>query len=145
VKRSERLEPVRELLGENERGRAIRVAAAQGRLADAERRTQDLERYLAEYQQAFRQRASAGIGVSGVRDYQVFIARLTEAVQQQQLVVAQLRAECERERALWAEAAVRNRAVGKVIAAARREDQKAEDRRSQNELDERAQRLGAAR
>jgi flagellar FliJ protein len=139
------LEPVRELLDETERERALRVSAAQGRLADAEQRTLDLERYLAEYQQAFRQRAAAGMGVSGMRDYQVFIARLTEAVKQQQGLLAQLRSECERERAQWAEAAVRNRAVDKVIAAARREDQKAEDRRSQNELDERAQRLGALR
>jgi flagellar FliJ protein len=136
---------VRELLDETERDHALRVAAAQSRLADAERRTQDLERYLAEYQQAFRQRASAGIGVSGMRDYQIFIARLTEAVKQQQGVLAQLREDCERERAQWVQAAARNRAVDKVIAAARREDQKSEDRHSQNELDERAQRLGAVR
>jgi flagellar FliJ protein len=145
VKRSKRLEPVRELLDETERARALRVSAVQSRLADAERRTQELERYLAEYRQAFRQRATAGMGVSGMRDYQVFIARLSEAVTQQQQQLAQLRAECERERAQWAEAAARNRAVDKVIAAARHEDQKAEDRRSQNESDERAQRLGALR
>jgi flagellar FliJ protein len=145
MKRAERLEPVRELLDGTERDRALRVSAAQGRLVDAERRTLDLERYLAEYQEAFRQRASAGMGVSGMRDYQIFIARLTEAVNQQHLQVAQLRAECERERALWSEAAARNRAVDKVIAAARREDQKAEDRRSQKESDERAQRMGASR
>jgi flagellar FliJ protein len=145
VKRSKRLEPVRELIDENERNCALRVSGAQNRLADAERRHAELERYLGEYQQAFQARATAGMGVSGMRDYQTFIARLTEAVKQQELLLEQLRAACERERACWVEAAARKNAVGKVIDKACKEDQKIEDRRQQNELDERAQRQGVAR
>jgi flagellar FliJ protein len=80
-----------------------------------------------------------------MRDYQTFIARLGEAVQQQHGVIEQLGRDCEQARAQWRQAAVRKNAVGKVIASARTEDQQLEARRVQSEIDERAQRLGGAR
>jgi flagellar FliJ protein len=145
MKRSKRLEPVAELAAEAERECAVAAAAAQARLADAERRAVELKRYLAEYQEMFQQRAKRGMGVYGMRDYQMFIARLSEAVRHQDGLIAQLQADCERARAAWLEAAARKSAVGKVVAQARTEDQKLEDRKAQKEFDERAQRLGSAR
>jgi flagellar export protein FliJ len=128
-----------------ERECAAQVATLQVRLADAERSCVDLQRYLGEYQNMFQQRASAGIGVGGMRDYQTFIARLSEGVRQQQVATEQLRAECARARARWVDAAVRKSAVGKLIANVHAEVQKIEDRRSQIETDEYAQRLGGVR
>jgi len=145
VKRSKRLEPVHVLMSEAERECALRVAGMQARLQAAERRCQELERYLGEYQSAFRQRATAGIAVRGMRDYQTFIARLGEAVQQQHGVIEQLGRDCEQARSQWRQAAVRKSALGKVIAKAVCEDQQLEARRVQSETDERAQRLGGAR
>lgn len=130
---------------ETERECAVQMASVQGRVADAERRCAELKRYLEEYRDMFRRRATAGIGVTGMRDYQTFIARLGEAVRQQEGVIAQLQADCERARARWLEAAARSSAVRKVIANVRSEDQRLEERRSQKESDEHAQRLGGAR
>jgi len=93
----------------------------------------------------FRRRATAGMAVTGMRDYQTFIARLGEAVRQQEGVIAQLQGDCEHARARWLEAAARSSAVRKVIANVRSEDQRLEERRSQKESDEHAQRLGGAR
>jgi flagellar FliJ protein len=93
----------------------------------------------------FQQRAAAGIGVSGLRDYQTFLARLNEAVRQQDNVVSQLESDCARARVEWLEAAARKSAVSKVIENARTEDQKIEERHSQKETDEHAQRRGGAR
>ncbi|HEX2791747.1 MAG TPA: flagellar export protein FliJ [Steroidobacteraceae bacterium] len=145
MKRSKRLEPVGALAQETERECAVQMASVQGRVADAERRCAELKRYLEEYRDMFRRRATAGIGVTGMRDYQTFIARLGEAVRQQEGVIAQLQADCERARARWLEAAARSSAVRKVIANVRSEDQRLEERRSQKESDEHAQRLGGAR
>jgi flagellar FliJ protein len=83
--------------------------------------------------------------VAGLRDYQTFLARLTEAVRQQELVVSQVDADCARARVKWLEAAARKSAVSKVIESARTEDQKIEDRLSQKETDEHAQRRGGTR
>jgi len=66
-------------------------------------------------------------------------------VRQQEGVLAQLQADCERVRARWLEATARKNAVRKVIANVRSEDQKLEERRNQKESDEHAQRLGGAR
>jgi len=138
VKRAKRLEPVNTLMSETERECAQQLAAMQARLLEAEQRCQELKRYLSEYHSAFSQRARAGIGVSGMRDYQIFIARLGEAVQQQDGIVAQLRGDCERARAQWRQAAAKKSAVGKVIEKARAEEVQVEARRQQREFDERA-------
>ena len=144
MKRAKRLQPVGQLMNELERESALRVAGAQTRLAEAQRRCSELQTYLDEYRARFDQRAKAGMGVSGMRDYQTFIARLSEAVQAQQAVVETLSAECQREREVWFQAAARKSAVGKVIAKAQSEDRTAEDRRIQREADERAQRQRGA-
>lgn len=144
MKRSKRLQPVGQLMDELERESALRVAASQTRLGEAQHRCGELQRYLDEYRSMFAQRAKKGMGVSGMRDYQTFIARLSEAVQAQQSVVEQLAAECQRERESWFHAAARKSAVGKVIDQAHADDRTAEDRRVQRELDERAQRQRGA-
>src|ERR1700722_8488230 len=115
MKRSKRLEPVGEMAEGEERECAARVAGIQARLDEAQGRTGELKRYLVEYQSMFQQRAAAGIGVSGLRDYQTFLARLNEAVRQQESVVSQLESECARARVEWLAAAARKSAVTKVI------------------------------
>jgi flagellar FliJ protein len=145
MKRSKRLEPVGELAEGEERECAAKVAGLQSRLEDAQKRGSELKRYLVEYQSMFQQRAAAGIEVSGLRDYQTFLARLNEAVVHQESVIAQLDSECARARVQWLEAAARKAALKKVIKNARTEDQKLEARSDQKENDERAQRRGGVR
>lgn len=145
MKRTQRLEMVGKLMHDKEQECALQLAAAQSRLAESERRAIELKRYQKEYQQLFEQRARSGIGVAGVRDYQAFIARIGEAVRQQEALTQQLRAECERVRAQWSQAAARKSGIGKVLDKARVETQRLEERQVQKELDERAQRLGSAR
>jgi len=140
VKRAKQLQPVGQLMDELERESALRVAGAQGRLSEAQQRSTELQRYLDEYRRMFAERAKSGMEVSGMRDYQTFIARLSEAVQTQQSVVEQLAAECQRERDTWAQAAARKCAVDRAIDKAKLDERKVEDRHAQRELDERAQR-----
>ena len=140
LKRSRRLQPVKDLAGQHERQQATRVAEAERRLAEAERRLMELQRYRLEYEQGFRARATAGAPMRGLRDQQVFIARLSEAIVTQQGVVEQLRSDCSQARSQWRAAATRKQAVGKVVEHANLEESKMEDRRQQSESDERAQR-----
>ena len=144
MKRVKQLQPVGQLMDELERESALRVAAAQTRLSEAQRRYDELQRYLDEYRSMFARRAKAGIGVTGMRDYQVFIARLDEAVRAQRSVVSQLKEECQREREVWCQAAARKTAVEKAIDRAESRERAAEDRRAQREQDDRAQRTRGA-
>ncbi|MFO1401156.1 MAG: flagellar export protein FliJ [Steroidobacteraceae bacterium] len=145
TKRSKRLEPVDRLVRSTERDCARRLAGAQQHLADAEQRLAELERYREEYHQAFHERARSGLQARGLREFQVFIARLDEAIAQQRALLQQSRLEHARQHSQWQSAAVRSSAVGKVMEKARHEERQVEERRAQRELDERAQRQGVHR
>jgi|SRR5579862_9044562 len=145
MKRANRLEIVRKVISDKEQASAVRLARLQKALLEAEQRGLELRRYLKEYQHSFEQRAKRGIGVSGVRDYQTFIARIGEAVRQQDGVIQQLHTETERAQAQWRHAAARKSGIGKVVAKAHHEARQLEDRQLQKEFDERAQRIRGAR
>ena len=140
IRRDKRLVPLNELAGNAERSQAMNMAEAERRLAEAEKRLEDLVRYRLEYEQSFVVRASGGVEVQRLREHQVFIARLGEAARAQQQVILQLRNESDSARLHWREAATHKKVVGKVIERAQDEERRELDRRTQNEVDERAAR-----
>ena len=109
-------------------------------MRDAEAKLVDLERYAGEYQNQYAERVARGIGVTELRDYQAFLARLGEAMRQQRVVVTRARSECDAGRLRWQEAAKRVKALDHVATQWRDEARRAMDRREQIEIDERAQR-----
>ena len=78
--------------------------AIERRVTESETKLQELERYRGEYEKQFTQRAGRGIGATDLRDYQAFLARLAEAIRQQQALVRRARAERDAERQRWQEA-----------------------------------------
>ena len=137
-KRVRRLQPLKELAGMRERSEAGALGEAERRLGEAERRLGDLLRYRQEYEKNFQQTASAGAAMRSLREQQIFIARLGEAVRAQQLVVEQIGSECSLARAQWREAATRKQVVGKVVDKAKAEANMKDEQRLQVESDERA-------
>ncbi len=140
MNRSRRLEPVRKAVDHTERQRAEQFAASKQRLTDCERKLHELEQYQNDYRQKFDSRSSVGIGIAGLRDYQVFLARLTDAIRQQTQLVAATRTECELERHRWQEAARRCKTIDHVVENWQTEERRDSDRREQRDSDERAQR-----
>ena len=140
MKRAKRLEPVQHIVDEAQQRLARSVAACEKRLLDGEKKLEELVRYKAEYEQGFQQRAAGGIGVMEMRDYQAFLARLAEAIKQQQALVNRARAEHEAERVKWQEALKRSKALGHVVERWQAEERHVTERREQRESDERAQR-----
>jgi flagellar protein FliJ len=138
--RAQRLQPVQQLVDENERRLAQSLAALERRLADADGKLGELERYRGEYEKQFSHRAAQGIGVTDLRDYQAFLAKLSEAIRQQQSLVQRARVERDTERKRWQEAATRAKAIDHVVEQWNVEERRALDRREQRESDERAQR-----
>ncbi len=137
-KRVKRLQPLKELAGMRELREASALGEAERRLTEAERRLGDLLRYRQEYEKIFQQTASAGAAMRGLRDQQIFIARLGEAVRAQQLVIEQINDECAQARTQWREAATRKQVVGKVVDRAKAEANMKDEQRLQVESDERA-------
>jgi flagellar FliJ protein len=138
--RTKRMQPVQHLYDDTERRMALSLATVERKVADAEAKLQELERYRLDYDKQFAQRAGGGIGVTALRDYQAFLARLSEAIKQQQALVKRAQSERDAERQRWQEAAKRAKALGHVVEQWQSEERRAADRRDQRESDERAQR-----
>jgi flagellar FliJ protein len=138
--RSKRMAPVQRVVDDVERRQAAKMTATEQRALECEEKLAELERYRAEYVRGFEQRASTGMGAAGLRDYQAFLARLNEAIKQQQAVVERARRDSEVERKHWQDAAVRAKAIDHVVTQWQNEERRDSDRRDQRESDERAQR-----
>jgi flagellar FliJ protein len=132
--------PVQRVLDRNEKQRARELGEARGRLTAAETKLQDLEQYRQDYERAFQQRAKAGQPVRALRDFQVFLARLDQAIAQQRQIVAAAKSEVSGQSTRWQSAARQVKAVDSVVERWQGEERRAEDRREQKETDERAQR-----
>jgi len=140
VTRSKRLAPAGRLIDERERQQAERLATCERRVADCEAKLAELKSYHADYERGFADRARQGTGAASLRDYQVFLGRLQQAISQQAEIVRQAQMERDAEMQRWQQAARHAKAVGTVMARWRTEEQYASDRRDQRESDERAQR-----
>jgi flagellar protein FliJ len=138
--RAKRLQPVQDLVDDTQRRLAASLATAERRLSESEAKLQELERYRSEYEQQFSQSAGRGIGAAALRDYQAFLARLGEAIRQQDALVQRVRSDRDAERLRWQDAAKRARALGHVVEQWQNEELRTADRREQRETDERAQR-----
>jgi flagellar protein FliJ len=139
--RTQRLAPVQGVVVSAERRLAQSLAAFERRVSEAEGKLQELTRYRGEYEQQLAQRAASGIGVMELRDYQAFLARLTEAMRQQQTVVQRIRSDRDAERLRWQDAAKRAKALEHVVTQWHDEERRLADRREQRDTDERAQQV----
>ena len=140
MKRATRMAPVRKLLNDSARDRARDLASAQQRLHDAEERLRELTQYHSDYVSTFQRQARGGQSVSTLRDFQAFLARLLEAVGQQEQIVARVRADLAGFSRQWQRAAQKSKAVENVMERWQGEERRVDDRREQHETDERAQR-----
>ena len=141
MKRSERLDIVQQAAARTEKERAERVALAEKHLAEMQQKLAALEKYRSEYEAGFATRAGAGLGAVGVRDFQTFLARLGEALNQQRDLVAAARRALDAERDNWREAAQRTHVVETLVEKWQGEETRAANRRDQNMSDELAMQL----
>jgi flagellar FliJ protein len=143
--RSERMDPVKRVFGKAEKDRARELGDAQRRLVEAEARLNELANYRGEYLGAFRKRAEDGTSVRALRDFQVFLARLDEALRQQENIVAAAREQTAGSRRNWQGAARQVKAVESVVDRWQHAEVRAGERRDQKESDDRAQRSSGKR
>lgn len=139
MKREQRIQHYRQSLEKAERDCAALVQSATQKLAAAETQLTDLQRYRAEYQAGLGARVVQGISGVALLDFHAFVARLGDAIRQQQELVLRYRREREQAAQRLQEAAVQNRTVGAVVERWRSEDRLAESRQEQQANDERGQ------
>jgi flagellar FliJ protein len=136
--RSKRMIPVVKVAENREQVAARALGEAQQRLAAQQRKFEELVTYRDQYSSEFQHYSGQGMGVARLQDYRVFLARLNEAIQQQQRVVERCQLDCERQRGHWMSTRTRTQALGKVVDRYRREEGQVAERREQRDTDERA-------
>jgi flagellar FliJ protein len=141
--RVDRLDVVQQMADRNERERAERLAEAERNAIEAEQKLVALERYRNEYEAQLATRGAAGVEVSGVREFHAFLARLGEALVAQRQVLSAARATRDQMLNSWREAAQRAQVVQTLADRWLDEARRDEDRRTQRESDELAQRGNA--
>ena len=142
---TKRLQVVQRVTDEKQRQHARRLAQSRARVAQCETKLKELQGYQQGYIREFDQRATSGMAGAGIREFQAFLAKLAEAVQQQQELLRKAQADSESEQTNWQGAAQRSQIMDKVVERYAARDTKTRDEREQRESDDRGQRKTTGR
>jgi flagellar FliJ protein len=138
---SKRLKPVQQVAATRERNAARTMGQARQHLAQEEAKLAQLRQYHQEYLQRFQTVASQGMSANQLQEYRAFLAKLDEAVRQQEKVVATSMANHSTHKNNWKQKHSRTQALGKVVERYRKDELKAADCKEQKENDERNNRI----
>jgi flagellar FliJ protein len=145
VKKTERIGMVRRAVDDIERRKAEALADCDKDVRAAQTKLEELEAYRAAYVRDFARRAGSGMNGAGVREYQVFLGRLEEALRHQTQILAQTRLRRNAELENWRNAARRAAAVGNLATHWQAEERAAAEKIEQKEADERSQQIWSRR
>ena len=140
-----RFKLVQRVTDEKERRQAQRLAQSRTRVAQCEAKLNELQGYHAGYLRDFDRRAAGGIGGAGIREFHAFLAKLAEAIRQQEELLNRARADSDAEQASWQGAAQRSQIMDKVVERHAARELRARDQRDQREADDRGQRTATRR
>lgn len=142
VKKSKRMGTVHGL-AEREMDQAVEAFGESTRLLSAQQaQLSDLESYREEYRAQLQQQGESGFSAAKLNQLQAFLAKLNEAIAQQQRVVQQLRKQREQRRQQWLGTRSRAQALGKVVERYRSDEDEQDARKEQKEMDEMSQNQG---
>jgi flagellar FliJ protein len=137
---SKRLKPVQRFVHSKEQKAARMMGQAKKSLQQEEAKLQQLKQYHQEYLQRFQQMAGAGMGATQLQEYRAFLAKLDEAIKQQQEVVTASAVNHSSSKNVWKKKHSRTQALNKAVERFRHQEQKSADRQEQKENDEHSQR-----
>lgn len=137
--RSERLQRVAEIAGKRTDEAASTMAARLRALEAARHQLEELKQFRRDYELQPNPSQGGGISVAELLNRQQFIARIDEAIVQQQREIEQHARHLAKARAAWLESRNRSAALDTVTQRCRDQEQAGEERAEQAALDERMQ------
>lgn len=114
------------------------LAESQQRLADQQRRLQQLMLFRGEYAVQFQHEGSGG-GITARRfqDYAAFLNSLDHGITESRRQLEHLRQELQHKRQCWVEVHAKTKALEEVVERDRKAQSRREDQREQRDSDER--------
>ncbi len=141
MSRAGRLDNITGIARHRENNAARVMVEHRQRVASHQARQSQLEGFLQEYQRRLQEDAQRGVQVAQLQNYQLFIQKLTQAVQRQAKEVQRCCAELETRRQQWLECRQAADSLSKVAERRRIQEQQEGHRREQREADDRPRML----
>ena len=139
MKRSKRLEVVLNQ-AELKRKQADQLLAdTQGRIQKGIQTLHQLQQYYTEYANNFYAGGAGGVNVGQLDTHQAFMQKLRMAIEQQRQAIESDQQHLEKVREHWSQVYGRYKALDSVVERAREDEQRAEDKKQQQQIDERSQ------
>lgn len=139
AKRSQRLGVVLDLAERKKQQADQLLAASRARVEKDQQAIEQLQAYLADYQQQYEEAGRQGFGIARLEVYQSFIRKISTALLQQKQAAQMNLNELEIVERHWTQCYGQVVAMGKLVDKARTQEQQAEDKKLQQQLDERSQ------
>ncbi len=136
MRSSRRLQPVADIAKHSERHAARRHGDSLREHQEQQRQLDELIKYRDQYMDRFKQAGASGLSIVQMRDYQLFITRLDQAIAQQQQLVSTGEQQCQQSQANWIDKRGKSEMINKVVENRALTEQQRLDRREQKELDD---------
>lgn len=137
---SKRFEPIQRVASDRERKAATALGESLKVRQEAEHRLGELRAYRAEYLERYSSARLNGLSAAQMRDYQVFIDKLEQAISQQEQVATAARQQCDASKNQWRDKYTRTQVVNNVVDKLRTTERQTTDKCEQSDQDERNQR-----
>lgn len=137
---SKRLKPVQRFAASKEQKAARIMGQAKKSLQQEEAKLEQLKQYHQEYLERFRKMAAEGMSSTQLQEYRAFLAKLDEAITQQQEVVTASSVNHRSTRTFWQQKHSRTQALNKAVDRFSEQERKRADRHEQKENDDLSQR-----
>lgn len=137
---SDRFKPIHQIASQKERKAAVELGESIKQRDSAQLRLAELERYHQEYLERFANAARNGLNSNQIVEYQVFIAKLEDAIAEQRRIVQRVEQDCQQTRQQWQGRYTRAKAMENAIDRMRLAERRQDDRREQAESDDLSQR-----
>lgn len=138
MKSSKKLRPVMKVAEQREQSAARQLGGSMLQLELQQKQLDELIAYRAKYEQYYLAATQTGLSVAQVRDYQIFLARLVNAITQQRQVVMGSSQDKEASQANWQGARGHSKMINKVVETRQQAERQQINSREQRESDDRA-------
>jgi flagellar protein FliJ len=138
--KSKRFEPIQEIASTSAKDLSRAMGEAGRKVADLERKLQQLQDYRDEYTRNSSQ-SGATMDAVKLQNYRSFLDRLGDALRQHLKSLEHARADYEKKRMQWSEKRVEAESLGRVVERFRKEERHAVEQREQREGDDAAMRV----
>lgn len=137
---SKRFKPVQRIAESREQDAAREFGKSQRNVEQQKSRLEELRQYHKEYNERFQTAARAGMTAAQLHEYRAFLAKLENAIKEQETAVTTSQQASFVQKENWKQKHTRTQALGKVMQRYKNSEQQARDNREQKDTDDRSQR-----